>query len=170
MKKNWETEDDKDIIALEPELEIQQQAVYSLLTQLQGCLSIYSRCLLPEFLNHDNVHEFLEIWVLANHRRARIQILVEEAREVTLQNHRLLTLGQRLPSFFEFRQTTERQARMVNQYLLIDNQGIFYQPHIDTNQYSIAFEHPRWAKELQHQFDALWQDAQPSPYLRQLCL
>jgi|GEM_PF-4873559 hypothetical protein len=169
MKKKKISNPDDEIIALEPELLVQQQAVYTLLSQLVRQLDVCSCRLWPELLNQAAIFDLLEQWILDN-RRVKIRLLVQQADVLAKQGHYLLNLHQRLPSFIEFRQLTPEQPRIFEQFILIDNNALLYQAHIDSNKLSLSLDHPRWVRQLKQQFNLLWQDAQPSPYLRKLIL
>lgn len=141
----------------------------ALATQAQRSVDIVSRHLDPALYDTEPFAGALRRLALGS-RHARIRLLVLDARPLVAQNHRLVELAIRLPSFVSIR-VPAAQHRQFNEALLVaDKMGYVHRVFSDRYEAEASFADRRVATRLSDRFEELWTRALPEPNFRKLHL
>lgn len=146
-----------------------QQYSASMASQVRFSLDIASRQLDPEVFNQSAFLDAVRDIVVAR-PKLRIRILVHEVRVIASRGHRLVAMAQRLPSFIELRVPGREFEHYNHGLVLADEQGYIYREKSDRYEGVICFNDPAQTRYYTHQFDRMWDTAQPDVNLRRISL
>ncbi|OBS11016.1 DUF7931 domain-containing protein [Acidihalobacter prosperus] len=135
----------------------------------QRDIVILSRALDPALYDEAPVSEHL-FATIRRRRHSRIRILIADLQPLRLRGHRLLALAQRVPSFIEIRLLAQRHRAERREWLIADTQTVVFREQADKGQALSAHNDRRWALDLAHEFQAMWDMAEQHPDLRRLSL
>jgi predicted GNAT family N-acyltransferase len=145
-------------------------AIAELLTDARHELAIYTRDLDPALLDIPPIVDAIKRIALSG-QRARVRILVQEPRKPLADGHRLIALGQRLPSVLEFRVPQEEQDRQyASAFLINDRRGYLFRTLASRNEGEGSTYAPGRHAQLREYFDQVWERSVRSEELRQLSL
>lgn len=102
-------------------------------------------------------------------RRARVRVLVQEPRGAATGN-RLVTLGQELSSFVDFRQPAAEHADWRGEWLIVDERHLLERQAPESLVASCHMDAPPDARAALRRFDEVWEMAEPAAELRRLHL
>jgi hypothetical protein len=103
-------------------------------------------------------------------QRTRLRFLVHDTQRNVLDSHRLLPLAQRLTSHIQIHTTHPKHQDQRTLFLLIDGKGYLYCPNAERYQGRAESQPAAFARELQQQFDELWNHSRPDTNTRRLHL
>lgn len=146
-----------------------QAATLAAIDDTQRDLVILSRTLDPALYDDETVAEHL-FALIRRRRHSRIRILIADLQLLRQHGHRLLALAQRVPSFIEIRLLAQRHRTESREWLIADTRTVIYREQADKGQTLTAHSDRRWAIELAHEFQAMWDIAEQHPDLRRLAL
>ncbi|AOV16748.1 hypothetical protein BJI67_06440 [Acidihalobacter aeolianus] len=146
-----------------------QPATLAAIDDTQRDLIILSRSLDPALYDDDTVSGHL-FALIRRQRHSRIRILIADLQPLRQYGHRLLALAQRVPSFIEIRLLAPRHRRENREWLIADTRSVIYREQADKSQALTAHSDRRWAIELAHEFQLMWDVAEQHPDLRRLSL
>lgn len=119
----------------------------------------------------DNAHVVAELKrVSLGSHRARVRVLIHDAKSLVRREHRLWLLMRRLPSYFQVRVPSADYRDELSAFLVADSVASVYQPHGELYEGQTEFYNPMRARELQRKFSEIWERAQPSPELRTMTI
>lgn len=160
------------LASLPQPVESREQAEAAMLAVIQGArreLSIYTRDLDRELLDVEPALDALKALAIAG-RGARIRVLVQAPAVAALDGHRLIALGQRLSSVFEFRTPVEEDRQYAGAFVVNDAFGYYFRSLGGRHDGETASRAPGRGGQLQEYFDAVWERAELCEDLRQLNL
>lgn len=140
----------------------------ALLTQARHRLSVFARDLDPVLLGTPEAVEALR-QLLARGRGVDVRVLLQEPASLQRTQHPWLTLMQRLSSLIQVREVIEPIDQKNPMALLLNDTGGFFQrPLASRFEGSAGLQAEARCRQLQNEFDALWERAQPCTELRAL--
>jgi hypothetical protein len=142
-----------------------QAVALALIQQADRFVDIFTHDLEPAMYDTDECHDAL-LEVARRGRFSRVRILIQEPVKVARRGHRLLELGRRLSSSIQMLRASERFQAISNSFLIVDKIGLLQRPYRDSYKAIANFSDPVLAKELSGQFENIWNEAEPDPYLR----
>lgn len=160
-------EDDQEIV-LESSAD-NRAASIALVKQCKRYLDITTRQLDPPIYDND---EFLDaLKALATRSRySRIRIMVNDPRAIVTRGHRLLELANQLSSFISLRKPGPDHQQFNEAWLIADTTGVIRRPLSDRYEGLVNFNDKGIARELDRQFEDLWEHGCEDPNLRRLML
>ena len=145
-------------------------SVISLLADTRYELMIHSRDLDAALFDVPAALDELRRIALSG-RRARIRILLQDARKPVTEGHRLIALAQRLPSSIELRTPVELQDTQYPSAFLLNDRGGFLFRVLGHRFEGVASSHaPARQAQLREYFNQVWERSLPSTELRTLGL
>ena len=130
-------------------------------------VDIVSRHLDPPVYDTDDFALALKRLALSS-KRARIRIMVIDARPLITSGHRLIELASRLPSFIEIR-APGRQHRGFNEaLLLVDNTGYIQRQFSDHFAGQANFSDRRVGASMRERINDMWERGVPETRFRRL--
>jgi predicted GNAT family N-acyltransferase len=142
---------------------------YELARSARRTLRIYSRSLDREVFDNTELTTAMTA-LAARSRHTDIRILINDAKPIAMQGHRVLTLTRRLSSTMQIRVLAEHPSLPEATFLIRDNNGIVYKPD---DRGRAGFYEPASrasAKRFLDKFDTLWHWGVVDPRLRSLRL
>jgi len=131
-------------------------------------LGIYSRALDPGLLDRRDVVDALRRFA-TRPGRCQVRVLLQDAGSPQREDAPLLALAQRLPSVFEFRQTSDPvDDRYPSAYVFNDTGGALFRPLGQRFEGEGGIEAGHVARRLAHAFDPVWERSRPCTELRAL--
>jgi predicted GNAT family N-acyltransferase len=131
-------------------------------------VSIITRDLDLGWLDQEPVLEALK-QLATSGRGARIRILVHDPEPAVKNNHRLIPLAQRLTSIFQFRVPGTEDDRQFAGALVLNDRGGFLLRTLGSRWEGEGDTYaPGRHRELQKQFDEMWERGLPCDELRRL--
>ncbi|NKC13347.1 MAG: hypothetical protein GKR94_14490 [Gammaproteobacteria bacterium] len=103
-------------------------------------------------------------------RHLRVRMVVMDTGPLVRQDHRLVSLVKRLPTYFSIRGPNRDHKHFNASLVIIDRTGYIYRPHSDLYAGQVCFNDPVRAGELTRQFDEIWEAGQPDVNLRQMTI
>ncbi len=147
-------------------------AAVALARQAQRRLDLFTPDLEPGVYDTPEFCEAVKRLVVRGGRRALVRILVLDSRWARQEGHRLLHLGRRHVSKVRFRTLDEENNPMLAEggFLLADVRGVLVRLQGNSRGAWASFHAPAQGQRLSRQFENLWMQAVPDPYLRCLFL
>ena len=132
-------------------------------------LRIYSNLLDPDVFDSAKLNS--AITALARRsRHSNVRILINDARPVAENGHRLLTLSRRLSTSMKMRVLDEHPDLPDATYVVRDNNGVVYKPDERGRNGFYEPDSRASAKRLVEQFDTLWHWGKVDPRLQTIRL
>ena len=143
-------------------------ALAGIATQARRYLRIYSRELDPGLLDTADAIDALRRF--ATHTRGgEIQILLQDAAAPQRSLAPLLTLAQRLPSVFAFREVREPVDRAyASAFIANDMGGYYFRPLGHRFEGETDLDNPGRARQLRDDFGRVWERSRPCTEFRAL--
>jgi len=107
---------------------------------------------------------------LARNRRNRIELLVEDSRQVLRDDARLVGLLQKLSDYAELRELGEEDRGQRDLFVCIDRRSYLHQPDISRPECMVADDNRDIAMMLANRFSDCWHRAAPVALSRTLGL
>lgn len=148
-------------------VEEQAELARSLLIQAERQVDILTHEFAPQVYDNEACFEAFEDFALRS-RHSRVRVLVLSPRTVASKGHRILELGKRLNSYFQFRCPSERYQYLSQSFLVVDGIGVLYQPYQDSYRAHGNFCDAANARSLLALFNEIWMEAEEDTYLRNL--
>jgi hypothetical protein len=105
-----------------------------------------------------------------SHSKARIRILIQNARRAVQQGSRLIELSRRLSSYIQFRRPAPEYRNCHESFLLADNSGYLYRPNPGRYEATANFHDPGKVNDWESYFLEVWARSEPDPEIRRLYL
>ena len=138
-------------------------------TQARRSLDIVSRHLDAPLFDNEAFAAAVKQLALS-HRSAHVRLFILDPRPLVGQNHRLIDLASRLPTFIDIR-TPAPQHKSFNEALLIaDNVGYVRRQFADRFEAEVDFSSRRRAAALTERLNDMWERGQRDPNFRRLHL
>ncbi len=141
--------------------------VMGMLAQATRHLRIFSRDLDRRLFDNSDFIAACKTLALRSHF-CRIEILLMNSRQITAQGHRLLNLARALSSRIEIRRPEKQFEKLRHFSLTVDGQGYIYRTINDRYEGTASYHDPRYCRELDKDFDTIWQRSNVDPELRSL--
>ena len=135
----------------------------------QRSIKIWSPQLDPELYSRSALQSICSDLARAN-RHTSIQILIQDNRLIVEQGHYLLELARRLPSSLTIKRTTTNSPQTREDFVLIDDRGIFLRPDYEIMRGWASSDDLISARAYQSRFSKVWTEAETDLELRQLNL
>ena len=144
-----------------------RNAAIALASQCRNTLVMQSYDLDP--LIYDNA-DFIEAvrQVAVNSTRARIQILIEDSRNIITNGHRLVNLMRQLTSYIEIRKINTDLKTLPDAFLVCDETALIYRRQTQRYEGIANFNDRGRCRPLLADFHDSWEKAVPDPELRRL--
>lgn len=146
-----------------------RDAIFKLISSAQNQISIISRYLDPTIFNSegfiDNASEFVRRTKTAN-----IRILVHDTNPIVKNNHRVLSLSQRISSKIQIRTICNDFSQYNKSFLVADTTGYIYNVKSDLYDAEVNFNDTDKSKELAETFKNIWELSQQEAEVRRLCI
>lgn len=150
-------------------IEEHRNAVEELASHASRRILIFSNKLEPEIYDQPVFIEACKNLAI-RHPQCSIKILVQNNEELRNQEHRLLTLIQRLPSRFEIRLCHEEDKNNPETFMLSDFNGVYLKRTPGRGKAEAHFNAPRLNEEYSRVFQAAWDKGEADSSLRRLSL
>ena len=105
-----------------------------------------------------------------SHSKARIRILIQDARRAVQQGSRLIELSRRLSTYIQFRRPPPEYRDYHESFLLADKSGYLYRPNPGRFEASANFHDPGKVNDWEKYFMEVWTRSEPDPEIRRLHL
>lgn len=102
--------------------------------------------------------------------KARIRILIQDARRAVQQGSRLIELSRRLSTYIQFRRPAPEYRDCHESFLLADKSGYLYRPNPGRNEAIANFHDPGKVNDWEKYFMEVWTRSEPDPEIRRLHL
>ena len=149
--------------------QLNQDAILKLLAAAQNQVSIISRHLDPTIFNNEsfisNASEFIR-----RTKTSSIRILVHDTNPIVKNNHRILTLSQRVSSKIQIRTICNDYAQFNQSCLVADSIGFIHNLKSDLYDAEVNFNDSDKSKELMETFKNIWELSQQEAEVRRLCI
>jgi predicted GNAT family N-acyltransferase len=143
-------------------------AVVAVTAHARGALRIYSRELDPGLLDGAPVLEALRRFATGT-RAAQVQVLLQDAAVPQRTLAPLLSLGQRLPSVFAFREVREPVDKAyAAAFIANDLGGYYFRPLGHRFDGEVDLDGPGRARQLRDEFGRFWERSRPCTEYRAL--
>ena len=142
-------------------------AALTMARQSRRTLEILSRKLDPDIYDTIEFVEAVKAFILQN-RRSRVRILVDDAKSLVQQGHRLINLSYSLSSYIEFRIPSEDYKDHTDSLFIADTTGYIHRLNENRFEGTLNFNDQRVSKHLLHSFDEVWSRASQDLNLRQV--
>ncbi|MDR3416019.1 MAG: hypothetical protein P4L83_07525 [Nevskia sp.] len=131
-------------------------------------LLLYSDVLDRAFYGGEEFAEAVKQFVLGN-QRAHLQVLVNQGQQARHSVPHLLELWRHLSSRIEFREPAEHQRENFRgEWLIADRRTLLERTTPEALESKFWAQAPRHGKVRGDEFEACWNEGQPSPELRSL--
>lgn len=156
-----------ELLAIETEHDARATSL-ALLQRARHRLCVFARDLDPVLLGTPEAVEALRT-LLARGRGVEVRVLLQEPASLQRNQHPWLPLMQRLSSLLQVRQVSEPiDQQNPTAMLLNDSGGFFLRPLASRFEGSASLQAEGRRRQLQSEFDTLWERAQPCTELRAL--
>jgi len=105
-----------------------------------------------------------------SHSKARIWILIQNARRAVQRGGRLIELSRRLSTYIQFRRPGPEYRDFHESFMLVDNCGYLHQPNPGRFEASANFHDPGKVIDWEKYFMEVWTRSEPDPEIRRLHL
>lgn len=102
--------------------------------------------------------------------RTRIRIVVQDTQKNVVNSHRLLPLAQKLTSSIEIHIASNKHHDLRQQFMLIDGRSYLFFPVAERYQGRAELNAPAAVKEMQKEFEEIWNQSKPDINTRRLNL
>lgn len=102
--------------------------------------------------------------------RTRIRIVVHDTQKNVVHSHRLLPLAQKLTSSIDIHITGSKHRDLRQQYMLVDGKAYLFCPVAERYQGRAEMHAPAAVKEMQQDFEEIWNHSKPDINTRRLNL
>jgi len=126
---------------------------------------IFSDALDPELFDHEALATALS-QLARGGRQCEVRILVKDSHNLVKRAHRLALLHRRIPSSVQIRKLTYFPEHYLANYVLVDDQGVFFIPMEDDKVCFMNTEDRALVKHYREIFDELWSKSGSDPELR----
>ena len=147
----------------------QQLAIAELANNSSKRLLILSHAFEPEYYDQADFISACKNMVLG-HRQCHIKVLVQNNEQLQRQDHRFLTLMQRLPSRIEIKLCHEDYRDHPETFMLSDYRGIFLKRIPGRSTAVLYRDAPRLNDEYSKLFYTIWEQSELDITLRRLSL
>jgi len=149
--------------------QLNHDAILKLLSDAQHQISIVSRYLDQTiFSKHDFIENASEF--IRRTKTSSIKVLVHDTQQIVKNNHRILTLSQRVSSKIEIRTICNDYAQFNQSYLVADSIGYIHNLKSDLYDAEVNFNNTDKSKELLETFKIMWELSQQEAEIRRLCI
>lgn len=144
-----------------------QQAHWRLAEQARRNINLLSRDLDARLFDQ---RPFLDAVrsLATSSRYARCQVLVLDPAPAVQHDHRLLETARTLSSFVEIRRMHSDYKDFNEAFMTVDERAYYYRSRADHHEGELCFNDPLRARELNRQFDEIWQLSEVDPQFRRL--
>ncbi|MGR8918077.1 MAG: DUF7931 domain-containing protein [Gammaproteobacteria bacterium] len=139
----------------------------AMVSQCRRRLDIVSRHLDPPVYDTDEFAEAVKHMALSS-RRARIRLMIIDARPLVTSGHRLLDLVGRLPTYIELRAPAVQHQSFNEAFLIADKEGYIHRQFSDRPEGQADFADRRVAAGLSDRFEDMWERGVPETRFRRL--
>ena len=144
-------------------------AILKLLFSAQNNVSIVSRQLDPLIYSKDDFIDNASEFIRRN-KTAKVRILVHDTQSIVKNNHRVLTLSQRVSSKIEIRTICNDYEQFNQAFMVVDSMGYIVNQKADLYDAEVNFCDPEKSKELMETFNSIWELSQQDAEVRRLCI
>lgn len=148
---------------------LNQDAILKLLSSAQNQICIISRHLDPTVFSKQGLIENASDFIRRS-KTASIRILVHDTDPMVKNNHRILTLSQRVSSKIEIRTICNDYSQFNQSYVVADTSGYIHNLKGDLYDAEVNFNDPDKSKELMENFKNIWEQSQQEAEVRRLCI
>jgi predicted GNAT family N-acyltransferase len=136
-------------------------ASLAVLAQANRSICIYSRALDPGLWDHPSIIKTFRRYAVVKPPR-EVKVLLQDAAAPERAHSSLLGLAQRLSSSFSFRQVVDQaDLRFPSAYAINDAGCSYYRPLGDRYDGEACIQQPGRARQLQLEFDQVWDRSRP---------
>lgn len=143
--------------------------VLELLQRAKRQICFFGPMLDAVLLDDPSIIELLSDFVRSNDK-TRIKLLIHSSQKNVANGHRLLHLAQKLTSSIKIHTTSKQFQDLTTLFLLVDDKAYLYCPHSERYQGRMSLDNMAEARQLQQNFDMMWQQSVPDVSLRRLHL
>ena len=149
--------------------QLNHDAILKMLSAAQNQISIVSRHLDPTIFSKQDFIEYASEFIRRT-KTSSIRILVHDTNPIVKNNHRILTLSQRVSSKIEIRTINDDFAQFNQSYLVADSMGYIHNLKSDLYDAEVNFNDTDKSKELMETFNNMWELSQQEAEVRRLCI
>lgn len=145
------------------------QTLLTMAQQSQRNILVFSHRLEHRIYDIEVMYEAFKDLAIAS-RQSYIQILLQDARPVTTQGHRLLELSRHLSSHVSLRVTSGEHRDILETFVIVDGRGFIMQDNPNLYDAKCNFNSPLHARDLKEKFVNMWEQGVDDSSLRRLGL
>jgi hypothetical protein len=149
--------------------EAMHEALCKLVAAAQSHIQVCAPMFEPKLFNTGQVTDAL-VRFITRHRQNRLDLMVEDSRQVLRENARLIGLLQKLSDFAELRELGEEDRGQHDLFVCVDRRHYLHQLDVSHPECVLADGDRQNALLLTHRFNAGWARAAPVAVSRTLGL
>ena len=130
--------------------------INSLFSRAHRSIAVFAPTLDAYTFNASSLAGHLSDFV-TRHRSNETRFLIENHRQVTKNNGRLMGITRRFSDFIRFRQLSEEYAGRTDCFIVIDDNDFLFQRDVASPDGLAIYNDRNRAKQYKQQFDDLWQ-------------
>lgn len=147
----------------------QRHAIAALAANASKRLLIFSYDLEPEYYDQpDFINACKQLAI--RHQQCHIRLMIQSNENLRSQEHRLLSLMQRLPSRIELKLCHEDDRNKPEAFMLADSNGLFLKRTPGRKKAMVYYNAPRMNDEYSRLFQNAWDQGEIDSTLRRLSL
>lgn len=146
-----------------------RQLILTMSQQAKHRILIFSHTLDHDLFDTDELYEAIKTLAIASHR-THIHIIVQDAKPIVRQGHRLLNLARRITSHMKIKVTAREHRDILETFIIFDDRAYIIQNNPERFDADGNFYDPLKARQLSEQFDELWNRGIIDSSLRRLSL
>lgn len=123
----------------------------------------------PVLFDNESAYEALSEFARRS-PRTRIRIVVLDTQKNVVNSHRLLPLAQKLTSSIEIHIAANKHHDLRQQFMLVDGRSYLFCPVAERYQGRAELNAPAAVKEMQKEFEEIWNQSKPDINSRRLNL
>lgn len=146
-----------------------KQLILAMSQQAKHRILIFSHDLDHFLFDTEELYEAIKNLAI-NSRRTHIHILVQDARPMTKNGHRLLRLARRISSHMQIKITAKEHRDIIETFIILDDRGYIVKSHPERYEAYGNFYEPLKTHQLSDQFEELWNRGNIDSSLRRMSL
>jgi hypothetical protein len=150
-------------------LQVQRDVLLRLVQQGRSRVDLISRSLDRRLFDDAALISAFRSLALGT-RHARVRMLIVDTGPLIRQEHRLVNLVKRLPTYFSIRGPSRDHKNFNTSFVLVDKTGYIHRPQSDLYFGQVCFNDPVRTGELTRQFNEIWEAGQSDVNLRQMVI
>jgi hypothetical protein len=168
MTENIPTEDNGTLLTFDSRDQAAKLAL-DLINEARQEICFFGPLIDPVLFDNDAAAEKLSEFARRS-PRTRIRIVVNDTQKNVVNSHRLLPLAQKLTSSIDIHIAGSKHRDLRQQYMLVDGKAYLFCPVAERYQGRAEMHAPAAVREMQQDFEEIWNHSKPDINTRRLNL